>query len=74
MDRELLTVSDVSESLGCHRRTVLRWIRAGKFEATKFPGAMGWRIDKESFDRFLDSQKTLGVARRELNGEGSRSS
>lgn len=59
---ELLTVSEVAEPLRVPDATVTRWCREGRIEAIALP--RGWRIPRESLDRFLSEnyeRKTRGA-------------
>lgn len=67
LDREYISVSDASESIGVTGQTIQRWIRAGHVQALKFPGSAGYRIDVESLERFLRERTVLAAAKRELD-------
>ena len=68
-DRKYLSVSEATEIVGCSTRTMLRWIHAGQFEALRLPGAIGYRIDQSSFEKFLRSRAVVRSAKREISGE-----
>jgi excisionase family DNA binding protein len=55
-DRDLLTVEEVARYLGCHPRTVYRYIRAGQLTAIKL--GREYRIKRADLDRFLEERKT----------------
>jgi excisionase family DNA binding protein len=46
------TVDQVSELIGLHTKTVQRYIREGKLQATKVGKA--WRIEKSALNDFMD--------------------
>lgn len=46
-----LTIDQIASMLHVHRRTVWRWIRAGKLKAAKIGKA--WRIREEDFEAFV---------------------
>jgi excisionase family DNA binding protein len=55
-DKDLLTVEEVAHYLGCHPRTVYRYIRAGNLIAIKL--GREYRIERADLDRFLEERKT----------------
>ncbi len=57
MSNEYLTVAEVADKLKVHRRTVRRWIRAGKLAASRIPGpgsqGITYRIPVEAVEAML---------------------
>lgn len=51
MEEKIFTVDQAAEILGLHPKTVRRFIREGKFKATKV--GKQWRILKDDLDIFL---------------------
>lgn len=51
MDRDLLTVEEVSKYLQVHHLTVYRWCREGRLPATKV--GREWRVRRSTLDDFL---------------------
>lgn len=45
---ELLSVTQVATLLKVHRQTVAGWIRSGKLEAHRTPGAWAYRIPRRA--------------------------
>lgn len=54
----MLTVTDVSERLNVHPKTVRRWLRDGRLKGTKLPtgqwGRGAWRVTEEDLREFLN--------------------
>jgi excisionase family DNA binding protein len=65
-DRRYISVAEATEIVGCSTRTMIRWIQAGHFDALRFPGAVGYRIDADSFERYLRSRSVVKAAEKEL--------
>jgi excisionase family DNA binding protein len=55
--RKFLKVSEVSETLGASRRTVLRWIYEGNLRAVKLGGGRIWRIRERDLQRFIRAEE-----------------
>lgn len=56
MKEKLLTVEEVSKILRVSTRTVIRYIKAGRLQASKI-GV--WRINKNSLDDFLEETSNI---------------
>lgn len=54
---EVLTISEVAESLRVSDRTVRNWIEDGKLKAFKF--GLQYRIKKEDFERFISESEVI---------------
>lgn len=52
----LYNVEEAAEYMRVHPRTIRRWIRLGKLEATR-PGGWCWRIRREALDAMLTPEK-----------------
>lgn len=51
---QTLTVHDISEKLGVHPKTVVRWITNGKLEGVMENNRQGYKIRITDFEKFLD--------------------
>ena len=54
---EVLTISEVAESLRVSDRTVRNWIEGGKLKAFKI--GLQYRIKKEDFERFISESEVI---------------
>ncbi len=54
-EREFLLPQEVAQLFGVDRRTVGRWIAAGRLAGIKTPGGR-WRLDAQPVRDFLSSQ------------------
>lgn len=53
MDREYLTVEQVSDLLQVKHATVRKWLREGRLRGINLGGVAGWRIRREELERFI---------------------
>lgn len=51
--REMYTVSDISEELRVHPKTVLRWIASGQLKGTMVSKKKGYIIEQRDYESFL---------------------
>jgi len=58
MDK-FLTAGEVAKALKVERRTVIRWILAGKLRAFKPGGGRFWRVARADFQRFIKGSPKL---------------
>lgn len=56
MDREWLTVAEISRELKLHVMTVYRLINGGKLEAVKV--GRSYRVQRTEFERYLREART----------------
>lgn len=56
MDREWLTVAEISHELKLHVMTVYRLINGGKLEAVKV--GRSYRVQRTEFERYLKEART----------------
>jgi excisionase family DNA binding protein len=61
IDREVLTVKEVSELLQVHSSTLLKLVRQGKIPAFRI--GTDWRFRKEGIERWMIEQTTGGGSR-----------
>lgn len=54
---EFYNVKDVAQILSVDEETIRRWIRSGKLKAEKLGGRIGYRVNKEELNQFLDANK-----------------
>lgn len=52
MIQEFYTVEDLKDILNLHEKTIQKYIREGKIEATKV--GKSWRVSKDSLNRFMN--------------------
>jgi len=57
MEKEFYTAEELAGKLRVNIMTIYRYIKAGKLKAYKL--GKEFRIDKEEFNRFLESKKIL---------------
>jgi excisionase family DNA binding protein len=50
---EFFTVSEVADLLKVERRTVIRWICAGRLKAFKPGGGRFWRVHQRDLKKFI---------------------
>lgn len=55
MERDYLTVEQISEMLNIHPKTIQRYIREGKLRAIKV--GKGWRVSGHDLSVFIESNK-----------------
>ncbi|MGD9159050.1 MAG: helix-turn-helix domain-containing protein [Desulfobacteraceae bacterium] len=59
MERYLFSVEKVSELLGLHRKTVLRYIKEGRLKANKVGGR--WRVHGNDLTSFVGFEEKTGT-------------
>lgn len=68
---QMMTVQQVADLIGANAETVRVWIRAELLPAVFFGGAVGYRIQRSDYERFVASRKGaqgLALARRNHQG------
>jgi excisionase family DNA binding protein len=59
-DERMYSVREVTERLGVHENTVLRWLKGGQLRGIRLGGKRaGWRIRQSDLERFIDQRANV---------------
>ena len=56
----MLGVRDITERLGVHENTVLRWLQRGELRGYRLGGRRaGWRVKESDLERFIEQRANV---------------
>ena len=59
-DERMLTVREITQRLGVHENTVLRWLQKGELRGYRFGGRRsGWKVRESDLLRFVESRANV---------------